>query len=46
MKTWFRKIVRSLFGWAIIIGKTGIASLDMLEDVESMNKNFKDKLDV
>lgn len=45
MKKWFRSISRKLFGWSIIMGQSGIAALDMLEGLESMNKTFKDKVD-
>jgi hypothetical protein len=45
MKKWFNKVCRKLFGFYIIVGKTGLAAMDCLEDLESMNKSFKDKLE-
>lgn len=38
------KFMRSLCEWNIIISKTTLASMDLMEDLSSFNKNFKDKI--
>lgn len=42
---WFNNLIRKICSWNIIMSKTTLASMDMMDELESMNKNFKDKIE-
>lgn len=41
---WINKLIRNICEWNIIMSKTTLASIDLLDDLKSFNKNFKDKI--
>ncbi len=45
MKKWFRKLAYKMAQFMIICGQNTIASLDLLDNLEKMEKGFKDKID-
>lgn len=42
---WFKNLLRRFCEWNIIMSKTTITSLDLMDDIKEMNKSFKSKID-
>lgn len=40
---WIKNIIRKVCEWNIIISKTTLASMDLMDDLRAMNKTFKNK---
>jgi hypothetical protein len=40
-----KNFIRKVCEWNIIMSKTTLASMDLMDDLKSMNKTFKDKID-
>lgn len=41
---WIRNLIRRFSVFNIIISKTTIRSLDLLDSIDEIDKNFKDKI--
>jgi hypothetical protein len=39
-----KKLIRGYFNLCYIISKNALAAFDMMDSIDEMNKNFKDKL--
>ena len=42
---WIKSFIRKVCEWNIIFSKTTLISIDLMDDLKAMNKNFKDKID-
>lgn len=42
---WIKSFIRKFCEWTIIISKTTLLCVDLIEDLDAMNKNFKDKIE-
>jgi hypothetical protein len=45
MRKWILNFIKRLAQFQIIMGKTTLKSVELIEDVNNINKGFKDKLD-
>lgn len=41
---WFLNFAKRLAQFQIIMGKTTLKSIELIEDIDGINKGFKDKL--
>lgn len=41
---WIKKFIRKVCEWNIIMSKTTLKSMDLIDGLEALNKNFKDKI--
>lgn len=44
MKKKLQIFIRKLFVFNLIMAKNNLAALDLLEDIQKMNKDFEDKI--
>lgn len=42
---WIKNLIRKVCELNIIMSKTTLASIDLIDDLKSINKNFKDKIE-
>lgn len=42
---WIKSFIRKVCEWNIIMSKTTLVSMDLMDDLKAMNKTFKDKID-
>ena len=42
---WIKNLIRKVCEWNIIMSKTTLVSMDLIDESEAMNKTFKDKID-
>lgn len=42
---WIKNLIRKVCEFNIIMSKTTLQSMDLMDDLKSMNKNFKDKIE-
>ena len=42
---WLKKFIRKVCEWNIIMSKTTLVGMDLMEDLDEMNKTFKDKIE-
>ena len=41
---WIKNFITKICEWSIIMSKTTLISLDLIDDLKSMNKSFNDKI--
>ena len=42
---WIKSFIRKVCEWNIIMSKTTLVSMDLMDALKVMNKTFKDKID-
>lgn len=45
ISNFFKRLIRKICEWNIIMSKTTLASLDLMDGLKDLNKKFKDKVD-